>query len=223
MMIWSTRSTVKAASEARRSASFFTKYVSNTPASSASNTPSVASMSTPAPALPAEWAAYKAEMVSAAVWPAFSASVRANTSNDSAYLLMAYCAMPGEASPNSCRRSASSISTAPAPATIRLSVQRLLTVFTPSVMARSMSSSRFIVLPRSTMVEMPPDSASSACLKTVTRRELSSCTDTDAAVPISSSIGGPSRAHAVAPTDRHNLRSSNLDSTLMLKMLNLSM
>mmetsp|Transcript_47577 Transcript_47577/g.153745 ORF Transcript_47577/g.153745 Transcript_47577/m.153745 type:complete len:201 (+) Transcript_47577:682-1284(+) len=149
MMIWSTRSTVTAASVACRNASFFVHSKSNTPLV-ASTCPSTTF--TPAERSPALCAAYSAATMLAASRPAFSASVRGTTSSARPYLLIAYWSRPGCASACCCSKSASWSSHPPAPATKRASRVIALTVWTPSSMARSTSSMMLGDDPRTTMV-----------------------------------------------------------------------
>mmetsp|Transcript_22731 Transcript_22731/g.37607 ORF Transcript_22731/g.37607 Transcript_22731/m.37607 type:complete len:226 (+) Transcript_22731:171-848(+) len=206
-MIWSTRSTVTAASVANRIASFFVANRSITPQSLV--VPST--MSTPTPSLPDLCAAYIAATMFVASSPAFSASVRGTTSRARPNLLIAYWSRPGCASPNCCNASARRSSQAPAPGTKRASRAIVFTTFTPSSIALSTSSMMFIDEPRTTMVAVRESLSSWSNIVHIV--EPISFTYTCLHVPRSSGLGGSSRTKLFAPVDRHRRRSSNLLGT----------
>merc|ERR1719379_1189083 len=213
MMIWSTRSTVTAASTASLMASFLVTSRSSTPTSAVSPF----TMSMPTEPCPALCAAYMAATMLVASRPAFSASVRGTTSSARPNLWIAYWLSPGCASANACSASASRSSLAPAPGTKRASRVIDLTTLTPSSMARSTSSMMFIDEPRTTMVAVLD--ASSCWSKMVHHVEPISLTYTLEHAPRSSSVGGSSLTRLVAPVVRHTRRSSNLLGTLTTSIL----
>mmetsp|Transcript_42011 Transcript_42011/g.115999 ORF Transcript_42011/g.115999 Transcript_42011/m.115999 type:complete len:254 (+) Transcript_42011:301-1062(+) len=216
MMIWSTRSTVIAASVAILIASCLVCSRSNTPRSPVTH----ASTSMPTAPLPALCAAYISAITSVASIPAFCASVRGTTSRAAPNLLTAYWSRPGCASPNVVTASASRSSHAPAPGTKRASFVIVLTTFTPSSMARSTSSMMLGVEPRITMVatRLPSDSWS----KMVHIVEPISFMCTCWQLPRSTGEGGSSRTSVLAPVVRQTRRSSNLEGTLRTMILYLS-
>mmetsp|Transcript_1793 Transcript_1793/g.2844 ORF Transcript_1793/g.2844 Transcript_1793/m.2844 type:complete len:525 (-) Transcript_1793:38-1612(-) len=213
MMIWSTRSTVTAASVAILIASFFVYSRSWTPQSPETQSTTLI----PTPVCPFLCAAYISAMICVASMPAFSASVRGTTSSASPYLLIAYWSRPGCASPNCVIASASRSSAAPAPGTKRASLVIDLTTFTPSEIARSTSSMMLGVEPRTTMVATrEPASWWSKMVHIV---EPISCTWTRSHEPMSAGVGGSSRTSVLAPVVRHTRRSSNLEGTLSVMIL----
>eukprot|EP01137_Pigoraptor_chileana_P005096 Opistho-2@2778 len=178
------------------------------------------SMSNPIDALPAWCAAYSLLSNSVEFTPLFSASARGMVSKAAPKRLIAYCSRPGAVSPKAAMRRASSISVAPAPGRYRPSLAIALNTLTPSSTARSTSSMMFSVEPRMTIVAMPLSSP--VCSKTVTRVSPISIPYTLSQWPISSFVGAPMRARAVAPVALHRRRSSNFDwifTTMRLYLL----
>ncbi len=108
----------------------------------------------PVVALPSWWAANKAATVSVVLSPALSDKMRGKVSKACANLWMAYWSNPGHLSANWLICLASSTSTAPAPGTSRPSLDKTLKLLIPSSIARSMSSRKLSVAPRTIMVAM---------------------------------------------------------------------
>mmetsp|Transcript_5349 Transcript_5349/g.13187 ORF Transcript_5349/g.13187 Transcript_5349/m.13187 type:complete len:257 (-) Transcript_5349:894-1664(-) len=208
MMIWSTRSTVTAASAASLTAHHLVLNRS-VMLSCARSRGTPVSMSTPTFACPCACAATSADTTSVALSPLFSASVRGTTSNASANFLIAYCSSPVSFLPHSPSWRDISSSAAPPPGTTRASRPRLLTAFTPSFTARSTSSRKPSVEPRSTTVEMAPSDAS--CCSTTQMAPPISCVPMCLAKPSSSGEGAPNVERAVAPVALHRRSSSNLE------------
>mmetsp|Transcript_2736 Transcript_2736/g.8290 ORF Transcript_2736/g.8290 Transcript_2736/m.8290 type:complete len:228 (-) Transcript_2736:916-1599(-) len=153
--------------------------------------------------------------------PAFSASVRGMTSRASANFWMAYCSSPVCFLPCSASLLLSSISVAPPPGTVLASLHRALKVFTPSSIARSMSSMRWSVAPLRMMVATLPTLLS--CWISMTWLPPISTCSTLWAWPSCSFPGTMNLGMAWAPVARQILRSSNLDGILIAIMRYLSM
>mmetsp|Transcript_17429 Transcript_17429/g.44621 ORF Transcript_17429/g.44621 Transcript_17429/m.44621 type:complete len:227 (+) Transcript_17429:380-1060(+) len=213
MMIWSTRSTVTAASVAILIASRLVSRRSRMPRSAVPES----TMSMPTDVFPALCAAYISAIMLVASRPAFSASVRGTTSSARPNFWMAYWSRPGCASPKEVSASARRSSVAPAPGTKRASFTIDLTTLTPSSIARSTSSMRLGVEPRMTIVASLESSHSWS--KMVQRVEPISLTYTCAHAPSSSGFGGSRRTSPAAPVVRISRRISHLDGHLSTMIL----
>mmetsp|Transcript_12443 Transcript_12443/g.31573 ORF Transcript_12443/g.31573 Transcript_12443/m.31573 type:complete len:228 (+) Transcript_12443:320-1003(+) len=178
-------------------------------------------LSMPTLELPLACCARRDAMVSVVFMPAFSARVVGTTSSASANFWMAYCSRPVCFLPNSRSFSERASSDAPPAAKTLASLPKALKVFTPSSIARSMSSMRWSVAPRRMMVATRP--TLSSWRSTVTRLPPISTVSTRLARPSWSLVGTANLGRATAPVDRQILRSSNLLVILMAIMPYLSM
>mmetsp|Transcript_3122 Transcript_3122/g.5849 ORF Transcript_3122/g.5849 Transcript_3122/m.5849 type:complete len:272 (-) Transcript_3122:849-1664(-) len=215
MMIWSTRSTVMAASTASLKAlSLVCRRSTMSFPASLTPLPSPV-MSTPAEALPLAWAAVRAARMSVGSWPEFSARVLGTNSRALAKLRMAYWSSPGQVSPKALILWLSSISVAPAPGTRAPLEQQVLMQLTPSSTARSRSLRTDSVEARRRMVAtLHPSLALSFCAKMTTFLPPISLTLTSSQNPISSAVAGPRRTRAVDPVAEQMRLSSHLETIL---------